>query len=333
VTQSPDTRLGQPVSETGRRLALELLWRWDDTRTRLAEAADPEALHDFRVAQRRLRSVLRAFRADGDALVPGRLRRRLGRLALITGASRDFEVQRIWLQGRIPLLTPRQQGEARWMLARLEHRESRATRQLLRRVARRYGPLYKRLEAALEQSESPEGGTYPDSGPIAPVVSQCLAEWAERLETRLASITSIRDQTAAHQSRILVKRIRYLLEPFEAELAGAPEVLGRLEKLQDVLGNLHDQFRLAAELRRAFREAAVSHADQRYHEMFPWEEPAGEPDRRIPAVPTGGLAALARILAAEAESQFAQLKDEWLVGGGGTKLCASVRALAEACAD
>jgi CHAD domain-containing protein len=164
-------------------------------------------------------------------------------------------------------------------------------------------------------------------------VSQCLAEWVERLETRLASISSIRDQTVAHQSRILVKRIRYLLEPFEAELAGAPGVLRQLEQLQDVLGNLHDQFRLAAELRRAFREAAVSHADQRYHEMFPWEEPAGEPDRRIPAVPTGGLAALARILAAEAESQFAQLKDEWLVGGGGTKLCASVRALAEACAD
>jgi CHAD domain-containing protein len=254
-------------------------------------------------------------------------------MAQVTGASRDFEVQRIWLQGRILQLTPRQQGEARWMLARLEHRESRATRRLLRRVARRYGPLYKRLEAALDQGEPPEGSPLPDSGPTAAVVSQALAQWADRLDAGLASVSSIRHQTEAHQSRILVKRIRYLLEPFKAELARAPEVLERLERLQDVLGNLHDQFGLAAELRTAFLDAAVNHADKRYRELLPWEEPAGEPDRRIPAVATGGLAALARILRAEAESQFAQLKDEWLEGGAGTRLCASVRELAEACAS
>jgi CHAD domain-containing protein len=53
LTKSPE--------ETARRLCLGLLQEADEALSRLEQGEDSEALHDFRVALRRLRSVIRAY--------------------------------------------------------------------------------------------------------------------------------------------------------------------------------------------------------------------------------------------------------------------------------
>jgi CYTH domain-containing protein len=158
-------------------------------------------------------------------------------------------------------------------------------------------------------------------------MAKTLTEWTESLEYRLGTIHTISDEAEAHASRILVKRIRYLLEPFQTELSGAPAAIDRLKQLQDLLGELHDLHRIASELRTLFRDAAVRHAEHAYLDLLPWGEAEGQPG--LPKVPgaTGGLAALARILRAEGEALFAQLRSEWLDGGAGGALCAELRTL------
>ena len=56
---------------------------------------DREALHDFRVAVRRLRSVLRAYRRWLGRAAARKARRRFRSLAATTNDGRDAEVQLI----------------------------------------------------------------------------------------------------------------------------------------------------------------------------------------------------------------------------------------------
>src|SRR6476661_11254113 len=56
------------------------------------EDDDADALHDLRVAMRRLRSWLRAFRPELSDTVRGRTRRKLRALASATNGARDDEV-------------------------------------------------------------------------------------------------------------------------------------------------------------------------------------------------------------------------------------------------
>ncbi|MGH9885846.1 MAG: CHAD domain-containing protein, partial [bacterium] len=76
----------------------ELLARVRKKSEDLAANEDPDALHDFRVAVRRLRSWLRAFGAELDDTLRGKERKRLDRIAEATRESRDLEVHIAWIE-------------------------------------------------------------------------------------------------------------------------------------------------------------------------------------------------------------------------------------------
>ena len=87
----------------------------------LTQREHPEALHDFRVALRRLRSHLRAYAPYSDP-VPEKLNRRLRRLARTTNAARDAEVQLEWLRRQKRRLGAGTRAGYAWLLARLAER-------------------------------------------------------------------------------------------------------------------------------------------------------------------------------------------------------------------
>lgn len=326
MPHSPGGLLSLPAAEAAQRLLLTRLEVWRRLSPRLDDAEDTEALHDFRVALRRLRTIIRAFRSAVDDRISGKLRRRLRRLADATGASRDLEVQRAWLVARLPQLSPRQRSEGRWLLARLERLEASADEALREQIEKRFGPLEEQLQAALTE---PQTGA--DDGLTAAVmVGAALRDGSALLSFQLRAIHSITDDADAHEARILAKRLRYLLEAFAEEIPGAASLIDRLKKLQDLLGDLHDLHRLAAELRSAFRETAVQRADRVYHHLLPW----GDLDAELPPIkaPTtgGGLAGLVGLVREEAETLFARLQREWLDGGGGAALCTDLDALGRA---
>src|SRR5436309_12816793 len=111
--------LSRSPEEGARLLALYFLDQADEARPRLADPGDSEALHDFRVGLRRLRSCLRAYDAQLADSIPKKLAKRLKRLAGSTGPGRDTEVQIEWLQARSPHLSSHHRAGLPWLLARL----------------------------------------------------------------------------------------------------------------------------------------------------------------------------------------------------------------------
>ena len=101
---------------------------------RTKDRRDTEALHDFRVAVRRLRCALRAYRPWLGSAAGRRVRRVLKELGDKTNAGRDAEVQVEWLEARRESLTRGQRTGLNWFLAR-----RRAVKRKAYEAARRAG--------------------------------------------------------------------------------------------------------------------------------------------------------------------------------------------------
>ncbi|MEK7323322.1 MAG: CHAD domain-containing protein, partial [Pseudomonadota bacterium] len=106
--------LNSPVTAAVTRYARELMQCIDQARARWVASPDQEALHDFRVAVRRLRSWLEAY--EEEVPLPSKLYGKLRRLARSTNRVRDADVALVWLQARRAQLKPSERYGWRWLL-------------------------------------------------------------------------------------------------------------------------------------------------------------------------------------------------------------------------
>lgn len=223
---------------------------------RLDDAADEEALHDTRVALRRLHSLMRAYREE-FAGVPRKQCRAVRRLARASNPARDAEVQQAWLLRQGHDLTPAQQKGYRWLLARLQ---PAALLELEASLQRGVGRLVRRLRPRLNTLAAIDGGASCYAAACAERVQPLGAE----VLAALAAIGGPEDVGAAHEARILVKRLRYLLAPLRNDGPACEHAVAVLRLLQDLLGDLHDHHVLAQTLRDSAADAAAAHA----HALF-----------------------------------------------------------------
>ncbi len=283
-----------PAERGARLVARELLRRARSLSKRLGNGDDPDALHDFRVALRRVRSWMRAYRPYLGKSVPKRARKALRELADATNAGRDAEVHLVWIQQASAGLSPEQLRGAAWLTGRLEERRDQAYRGTIRRT----GALLDRVEPALRSKL--RRPVSPEVDRFGAVTATLLQAHAHGLEQRLGQILGSKDESAIHAARIRAKRLRYLLEPLEHYREEADALIQRLRGLQDLLGELHDLHLLAVELANP----------------------------RAPATARAGLAGLAeRATVCEAD-RFAALSPEWLDPGAGD-FFARVQSLAQ----
>jgi CHAD domain-containing protein len=236
-----DSLLRHPVGDSARALARDQFRGWAATRRAVLRSEDPEAVHDFRVSLRRLRTTLKVFRLDVDWAVSIEGRRALKRLAARSGDCRDLEIERSWLAARVGEMSRGAPTALRGLLDSVTA-EERATRTRLRRAIGRSFPLIRR--EMLRAGRKPAGRV--PSGPREAastwiVVRRLITETAARVEAALAAIQSATDVTGGHRARIATKELRYLLEPFSAELEGGAVAVARLADLQATLGDLHDR--------------------------------------------------------------------------------------------
>jgi len=241
-------------SEGARVVALALLADAAEAAGRVRDPSDAEALHDFRVALRRLRSTLRAWQpALGDSLRKKDLRR-LRKVARATNEARDAEVLLAWLGAVRAALAESHRPAVDWLASRLEHRRRAGgpvEPALLEDLARTFARLARSLASS---------GTAPASG--APTFGAALAglvrAQGRALRDELGRVTSAEAVAHAHRARIAAKRLRYLLEPLlGAKKGDSREAVERLKELQDVLGELHDSHVAAAAVAAARVEAAA----------------------------------------------------------------------------
>lgn len=216
---------------------------------RLADPRDSEALHDFRVGLRRLRSCLRAYRASLAESVSKKMRRRLRELTLATNAGRDSAVQLEWLQQRAGQLGPGETEGLAWLVGRLEGRQfdarGKVTASVVARFARLAGKLRPRLETVHLVVRTGRGQPRPL---FSDATAELISSYVEQLGERLEAVGGAESVAEAHAARIAAKRLRYLLEPLPRRVPRVRALVGRLKQLQDVLGNLHDMQVLAGEI-------------------------------------------------------------------------------------
>lgn len=325
--------LSRPPEEGARRLALSYLDQAAEARPRLADPADAEALHDFRVGLRRLRSCLRAYGAYLEDSVPRKLARRLKKLAAATGPGRDTEVQIEWLRGRSPHLSGHHRSGLSWILGRLEERMRHAYEDMREEIEEEFGRIEKDLRrrlsvyhAEIRLSEAAPRFT------LAEATAGILRRHVEELESHLARVDDAQDQEESHEARISAKRVRYLLEPLVEDLPETAPVVKRFKALQDLLGELHDAHVLEKELAGAVEDAAAERARKILElslDHAPDENLLRAERRRAREA---GLIALARLNRARRDRLFWSLDNEWLEGKAGDFL-REVEALAEKMAE
>ncbi|HEY2291026.1 MAG TPA: CHAD domain-containing protein [Thermoanaerobaculia bacterium] len=307
--------LSRSPEEGARLLALSFLDQAVAARPRLDDPEDTEALHDFRVGLRRLRSCLRAYDSQLADSIPKKLAKRLKRLAGSTGPGRDTEVQIEWLQARSPHLSSHHRAGLTWLLEHLEKRKREAYGEMEEEVADEFAKVEEDLRARLsvyrvEIHLDPKE----DRPTLAEATARILHHQVAQLEQHLAKIVDADDEKEAHQARISAKRVRYLLEPLVDEIPGASPVVKRFKALQDLLGELHDAHVLEAELSDAVEEAAA----ERSRKILELSLAAAPDDKLLRAerrrAREAGLIALARLNRVRRDRLFEALDEEWLDG-------------------
>lgn len=283
------------------------------SRRRLKQGADGEALHDFRVALRRLRSVLRAFRPVLGDRFPQRLRRRLRDLARMTNAARDAEVLVVWLEERLPQLAPAKRTGAKWLLARLVERRDAGYRESLAAIERDFPKLARRVRRRLDSAAQESTVAALPERPFGAVLADLVAEHARMLGEHLEQAGSFDDGAMVHETRINAKRLRYLLELVAAELPSAAEAVDHLKALQTLLGDLHDLHIADAECLAAVEVAAAEHA-RRLLEVSGMESDARERRRRYRKNAQPGVRAVHR-LALDVQQELRDRLVAWRTGG------------------
>ena len=250
----PDDLLLRPAAEATRRIALDLLDLAMAAEARLDDSEDAEALHDFRVAVRRLRSVARAHRRHlGDVLTEKR-REQLRKLQRRTGGARDAEVQLAHVRDLAARLeAPEAQPGIEALLTHLEGALAATSSKGVKKARKRFAKIEAKLRDPLGRvtvSLVSEDATF------GAVLGGLAREHAAKLADRLAAARSVDDQRPLHTARIATKRLRYLLEPARGCAPRAREIGKRCKRLQDILGHIQDMHVLQGTLRKAAREGS-----------------------------------------------------------------------------
>jgi CHAD domain-containing protein len=208
----------------------ELAATLNATIPRVRARADDEAIHDMRVATRRLRVVLRIARPVFGRFYCDFIRASFARVGRASGALRDEEVLRETLTG----LELREPELDAW-IARRRKREI-ALRDIVEhrlRAGDLRRPL-KALHALLALPVPPRRRR-----PVAAFAHKAVARARRRVEDQRDAGTD--DPLALHQLRIAYKRLRYTTEIFAEALpidvAALAEPSARFQKR---LGEIHD---------------------------------------------------------------------------------------------
>ncbi|MBO3083963.1 CHAD domain-containing protein [Cellulomonas fengjieae] len=214
-------------------------------------SGDDDAVHDARVATRRLRAALSVYRPVLDRSGCDPVRDQLTELGHVLGDARDAHVERRALEDRLTLEDPAT------VVGPVEQRiqEDRAAARLLaqdRLEAWLTSPRFEALAAALSQP-LPAG---PRAGRAAAgyLPRRARRAW-ERLDDAVAVAAQVvpgneRDE-ALHEVRKAARRARYASEVVEA-VVGEParRSAARAHRVQEVLGDLHDTVVRRETLRR-----------------------------------------------------------------------------------
>ena len=233
--------LGDDAQRAARLVAIQLQAQVRAAHARLADGGDARALHDFRVAVRRLRSWLDVEAVLPAKLVPRRARKELRKVARATNASRDRDVLAKWLAGRRGAMDSGAREAADWLLARIAGAAPDGGPGGRKDMERHYGRAMRLLDDHLPWYRPLRHVRHRHrEAPFAASLAGLLRLDVARLRRRMAAVEDEADERAIHRLRVAGKRLRYHLEPLDGAVPGVDACLARLRTLQTLLGDFTD---------------------------------------------------------------------------------------------
>lgn len=204
---------------------------------------DPGAVHAVRVATRRLRSILAAFRGVLERSATDPLRAELRWLGGELGAARDDEVALAHLRELVaaqPVELVPGPVAARLQQTAIRTYEEGRGRARATLSGRRYLALLEALHALL--ADPPRAADFDRSA--RPVLRAAVAQAGKRFRKRVTAAhraDAAGREEALHEVRRAAKRVRYTAEVGAGELGGSARDLVRWAKrAQKALGALQD---------------------------------------------------------------------------------------------
>ncbi|HOT91337.1 MAG TPA: CHAD domain-containing protein [Anaerolineae bacterium] len=237
---TPEDTVAEAARKTLRLHLLRMILNESGTRA----GRDPEALHDMRVATRRMRTAFRVFAdaLDAEAMAPYlRDLRRTGRLL---GRVRDLDVFREKAQAYLETFAKGAQPDLTALQHAWDAEYEHARVKLLKYLnGRRYARFKYGFALLIE-------APFPTTVVALPYAAQRMAEAvSEIIRGRLTEFYACRARleqpdatlTDYHQMRIVTKNLRYTLEYFREVLGvEAEQAITELKTLQNHLGALQD---------------------------------------------------------------------------------------------
>jgi CHAD domain-containing protein len=214
---------------------------------------DPEAVHQARVATRRIRSTLRTFSSLLDEEWTDRLRDDLKWLANLLGEVRDTDVLLERFSEQLAALPAEDAKPGRRLLDRLAEERDQARRRLLGGMASdKYAQLLEDLVAAAAAPALLPGADRPAAEVMPPLVAK---PW-KKLRKTVRKAGDDPPDHELHQIRIRAKRARYAAEAVEPVIGTpAEDFADAISDLQTVLGDHQDAVVGEAWLREAAASA------------------------------------------------------------------------------
>ena len=256
---------------------------------RVSPSAD--AVHDARVAVRKLRSHLRTFAPVTDRAWGDELGEQLRWLGDVLGAARDADVLIARLSEHIEQLPSTDRRHSEQILAPFHARRDAAYQDLGRALR---DPAYaKLLDAAIVAASAPHVCRPQRSA--ASVVPRLMRRVWKKLRDRVRLAGPEPTDRDLHRIRIQAKHTRYAAEAL-TPIVGNParRFVHRAAELQGLLGKQHDAVAAGIALRAHIPDsahafiggefAAIQRADaQHYRERFPrcWKRLARPKHRRF----------------------------------------------------
>ncbi|SLN77729.1 CHAD domain-containing protein [Oceanibacterium hippocampi] len=245
-------RPGQPASSAARAILRDLLDTIEVNEAGTRRDIDSEFLHDYRVALRRSRSLLKHLSGLLPEAERTRARLRLQRLAASTGETRDLDVYLLHMTEYRKALPKRLGPGIDVLAAHIAAKRGKARQRMLRyfsaRPTRQFLADWRRF---LEQA--PEDADVEDQPGALDFARARIWKVYRRIVRDGAAIDDNSPAEALHELRKRCKDLRYLMEFFRSLFPkrDITVLIGQLKRFQDNLGAFQD-YAVQAETLRAY---------------------------------------------------------------------------------
>jgi CHAD domain-containing protein len=220
------------VRKVSRRLRVEY--------RRVLRTGSANAIHDLRVATRRLQTLVDLAALSKPSKRAAKLRKRLKQLRHTLGERRDVDMILGKLRERAAnTASARRRRILRGVIRQMSAEAKQITARMYR-ATRKTG--IKKLRRLTDKALSGQRLKSPSRGVLDTAIRQAEQRWLAAINTAKVR----KDAAAYHDVRIKTKTLRYMIESVSqfVDFPGAEAVTEWLKTIQDELGEWHDEIEL-----------------------------------------------------------------------------------------